>query len=229
MDLAAEALGEHKARRQNMHVGIDRHLLHFPVAHQTLLNVVAFDSDPSPWKSTDGKMVAVAKREDLVNAFASWSPPVQALVKLFPETLEKWAVFDSYDNPMPFYSRGRICVAGDAGHAAAPHHGAGAGCGVEDALCLVTAISKALLRSSDTSLAMRAAFNTFDDIRRPRSQWLVRSSREVCEIYQSKTLYTGEDGGLGFADIRERSHKIWYFDFEGMIKDTITGVRKRLL
>lgn len=229
MELAAKALGEQKARRQNMHIGPERHLLHFPVAHQTLVNVVAFNSDPSPWSSEDDKMVVQTTREEIMEAFSSWSAPVKALVSLFPPTVTKWAVFDSYDNPMPYYSRGRVCVAGDAAHAAAPHHGAGAGCGVEDVLCLVTAITAAMNRCRDPSLAVKVALNTFDDVRRQRSQWLVRSSRDVCDIYESSTLYTGEDGGEGFADIRDRSHKIWHFDYEGMLRDTMTGVRKRLL
>ena len=64
MEKAVEAIGEYKAKNQHMHIGPKAHMLHFPVANQTLMNVVAFAPDPEAW--ADSKtFVAPATRQDL--------------------------------------------------------------------------------------------------------------------------------------------------------------------
>lgn len=222
MDKAVEAIGEYKAKNQHMHIGPKAHLLHFPVANQTLMNVVAFAPDLEEW--ADSKtFVAPATRQDVEQVFAGWGPTVRSIASLLPDVLDKWAVFDSADYPVPCYNRGRICIAGDAAHAAAPHHGAGAGVGVEDALCLSTLLEKAvsLLEEDKTTKAeaLKLAFLTFNTIRRQRTQWLVQSSRDVCEIYEWNHPKTGSDTEKCFEEIKRRSHKIWYFDYAEMIRE----------
>jgi salicylate hydroxylase len=175
MEKAIAALGAKKALNQCMHIGPHRHLLHFPVADQKLLNVVAFNTDPEPWNGKDGRLIALATREEVVDAFKDWNHPVRTITEMFPEVSEKWAVYDSYDHPVPFYSKGRVCLAGDAAHSAAPHHGAGAGAGVEDVLCLVTALAKISTMTNSRS-ALATAFKVYEDLRYERTQWLVQSS-----------------------------------------------------
>jgi salicylate hydroxylase len=82
-------------------------------------------------------MTAPATPDEVESVFEKWGPTVKALPRLLPPHLDKWAIFDSYDHPAPFYARDRICIAGDAAHAASPHHG------VEDALCLSTLLDLA--------------------------------------------------------------------------------------
>lgn len=113
MEQAVKALGDYKAKNQHMHIGPKAHVLHFPVANQTLVNFVAFDTDPNEWNDNE-KMVAPATREEVEKVFASWGPTVRTIVSLLPDNLDKWAIFDSFDHPAPYYNRGRICVAGDA-------------------------------------------------------------------------------------------------------------------
>ena len=64
MHEAISALGQYKAKNQHMHIGPKAHVLHFPVADQTLVNFVAFASDPDEWNDSE-KMVAPATRKDL--------------------------------------------------------------------------------------------------------------------------------------------------------------------
>jgi salicylate hydroxylase len=137
MEQAIEALGEYKARNQHNHVGPGAHLIHYPVANGALINATAFISDPKDWPS-DNLLVAAGSRNDLVEAFQNWNPCVRNTIALFPEKLEKWAVFDLYEYPVPFYNDGRVCLTSDAAHASSTHHGAGACLGVEDVLCLCT-------------------------------------------------------------------------------------------
>ena len=232
MDKAVEALGEYKAKNQHMHVGPKAHVLHFPVANQTLLNVVAFASDSNEWEDSNN-FVVPATRKEVEEVFAGWGPTVRSVVSLLPDELEKWAVFDSAMFPAPCYNKGRTCIAGDAAHAAAPHHGAGAGVGIEDALCLVTLLDKAVAaieeNKASKAQALGLVFTTFNAIREKRTKWLVQSSHEVCEIYEWNHPKTGADPEKCFEEIKRRSHKIWYFDYESMLRESCEGFEWRVI
>ena len=233
MENAIKALGEYKAKNQHSHIGPNAHMLHYPVAHQTMINAVAFISDPDEWPD-DNKMVAPASRKVVEDVFAGWSPCVRALASLFPEKLDKWALFDTWDYPVPYYNRGKICLAGDAAHASSPHHGAGACMGIEDALCLTTLMKQVRVSTRENAgikgQALTAAFETFDAVRRARSQWLVNSSRRVCDLYQQPEWADATrwvKAETCFEEIKDRSYKIWHFDHDGMIEETIQGYKRR--
>lgn len=231
MDKAVEALGEYKAKNQHMHIGPKAHVLHFPVVNQTMMNVVAFVSDSEKWPD-DNKLDVLANRADLEVAFSDWGLPVRSIIQFLPEQLNKWAVFDTYDHPVPYYSLGQVCLAGDAAHAACPHHGAGAGVGIEDALCLASVFEDVLKAPhyTDTpkSEIISAAFKSYNGVRHERTQWLVQSSREVCDIYEWANPLTGDDPEKCFEEIKWRSHKIWYFDFTGMVQDVKKDFNQRI-
>ncbi|OGM44268.1 salicylate 1-monooxygenase SalA, partial [Aspergillus bombycis] len=217
MEEATARLGHYRAHNQHMYGGPNAHVLHFPVAKQTLMNVVAFVTDPNDWP-LDRSMSQLATKDEVAGAFAVWGPTVRGIIDLLPVELEKWGVFDSLDYPAPTYSRGRVCIAGDAAHASSPHHGAGAGIGIEDALALTVLLDMVQSRiktpGGRKAAALQAAFAAFSTVRRDRSQWLVRSSREACEIYEWNDLRCGSDMDKGYAEIKRRSHKIWHFDID---------------
>ncbi|GMF96287.1 unnamed protein product [Aspergillus oryzae] len=183
-------------------------------------------SDPNDWPQ-DKPTTARASRKDVFEALAGWCTPVRNLVELFPEELDQWALFDLFEYPVPKYNKGRVCLMGDAAHASSPHHGAGASFGIEDALCMSTLMSELImdLREHRTSkaTALRTAFETYDKIRRTRTQWLVNSSRRVCDLFQqpewanpAKRVKTESC----FEEVKDRSFKIWHFDSTAMVDDT---------
>ncbi|KAL4758587.1 uncharacterized protein BDW70DRAFT_152396 [Aspergillus foveolatus] len=233
MEEAIKALGEYKAKNQHNHVGPNAHLIHYPVANKKMINATAFVSDPNEWPN-DRQMVAPGCREDMEKAFAGWSPCVRNIVNLFPEKLDKWAVFDLWDYPAPYYNKGKICLAGDAAHASSPHHGAGACIGIEDALCLATLMNQVNVSVQDSRVskgkALNAAFETFNAIRRTRSQWLVNSSRRVCDFYHQPEWADPAKWVKAescFEELKDRSYKIWHFDYDGMIKETLKSYSGR--
>ncbi|KAI0161031.1 hypothetical protein GGR52DRAFT_586350 [Hypoxylon sp. FL1284] len=239
MEQAEPALGAFKAYNQHMHTGPGAHVLHFPVAAGRLLNVVFFVREPGDWPLGDpngvGNMTRPAARADVAAAFAGWGPTVTRLVALLPDVLDKWAIFDTYDHPAETYVRGRVCVAGDAAHAAAPHHGAGAGIGVEDALALCTLLELATATATArggggkaTAVVVEAALRVYDEVRPPRSRWLVQSSRDVCDVYEGTHPDMGDDWDRCLADIKARSHRLWYFDIDGMLRELRDGYRARV-
>jgi salicylate hydroxylase len=234
MEDAIKALGDYKAKNQHNHVGPNAHLIHYPVANKKLINATAFISDPNDWKHE--KTTATGDKADVVSAFQGWNQCVRNIVDLFPEKLDKWAVFDLWHYPAPFYNKGKICVAGDAAHASSPHHGAGACMGIEDSLCLSTLLGEVNMTiKNDPSTkehALKMAFQTYDHVRRTRSQWLVNSSRRVCDFYHQPE-WADETKWVKaqtcFEELKDRSHKIWHFDFKGMVQETIQNYRENVL
>ncbi|QMW27196.1 hypothetical protein G4B84_002485 [Aspergillus flavus NRRL3357] len=225
IDKVVAAIGEYKTFRQHMHVGPNAHLIHYPVNTNTIGATVVV-SDPNDWPQ-DKPTTARASRKDVFEALAGWCTPVRNLVELFPEELDQWALFDLFEYPVPKYNKGRVCLMGDAAHASSPHHGAGASFGIEDALCMSTLMSELImdLREHRTSkaTALRTAFDTYDKIRRTRTQWLVNSSRRVCDLFQqpewanpAKRVKTESC----FEEVKDRSFKIWHFDSTAMVDDT---------
>jgi salicylate hydroxylase len=240
MERAVEALGKEKAHNQCMHTGPDAHLLTFPVAQHTLMNVVAFVPAPGPWLD-EHRMAVPAKGDEVRAVFGNWRPAVRAITGLLlgeeeeGRPLDKWAIFDTYENPAPTYASGGVCIAGDAAHATSPHHGAGAGMGIEDALALATVLELAGDKAVETvqqgsdgsrrerSTAVAAALAAYDAVRRERTQWLVRSSREVSKTYEWSNPDCGDDPEKCLRDIEWRAHKIWHFDIDGMIAEAKTA------
>lgn len=102
-------------------------------------------------KSQEKKKPAVAKasKSEAIEAFKSWHPTIRSIVDLLPDAEAvdsdetkalRWDIYDMHDHPAPYYTRGGVCLAGDAAHASTPHLGSGAGFGIEDALTLATVL-----------------------------------------------------------------------------------------
>ncbi|KAF2658315.1 salicylate hydroxylase [Lophiostoma macrostomum CBS 122681] len=79
--------------------------------------------------------------------------------------------------PAPTYVSGPLCVMGDAAHATTPWQGSGGGMSTEDSLILST-----LLGRSITPRDAVAALKAYDQVRRPRTQQIVESSRITGDI-----------------------------------------------
>ncbi|KAE8372513.1 FAD/NAD(P)-binding domain-containing protein [Aspergillus bertholletiae] len=231
MERAKAVVGQAKTSTRLMHLGTDAHLLTFPVALGSLLNVVAFVTDSDEWPHTD-RMTSKGTKAEVASAFASFGPTARAIIDLLPDEVEKWAVFDTYDHPATAYTRGRICISGDAAHAAAPHHGAGAGFGIEDAaaLCVLIADASSLIHQSCSNREdiLRTAFATYDFIRRDRTQWLVQSSRLVGEMYEWQNPQTPCNSDNFRREVKWRSRAIWDYDVEAMVHDAREAFLKTL-
>jgi 2-polyprenyl-6-methoxyphenol hydroxylase-like FAD-dependent oxidoreductase len=222
MDEARAALGVFKTSNRVMHCGPGAHVLTFPVANNKILNVVAFVTDLEEWIAPDQKYVVPACKEEAAGAFSKFSPVVRNLIDLLPENLDKWAVFDTHEQPVPSYIKGRLCLAGDAAHASSPHHGAGAGSGVEDCLALVGLLQ--LVSEYPKTLrptAVQVALQVYNNVRYDRSQWIMDTSRAIGEIYEFRNQDCLSDHEKIAREIHDRSHKIWDYDINVMVDDSL--------
>lgn len=224
---AIEAIGEQKSMTRFMHLGPNGHVLTFPVAMCTKLNVVAFVSDPGDWPSQE-TLTLPATKEEALQHFAKFGPVVTAIMGLLDERLDKWGIFDLYDHPVSSYvsKGGHVCLVGDAAHGSAPHHGAGAGFAIEDSLALAITLEQAVgvmdmnQNKTQQDAAIRAALLSYEDIRHDRTQWLVKSSRFMGELYEWQVTECGSDLVKGQRETERRSHIIWDYDIDRMARET---------
>lgn len=222
MEKARAALGGWRTSNRVMHLGPKAHALTFPVANGTILNVVAFVTDPNEWEAKDGKFVAQASKTEATRGFAAFSPIVRTIMDLLPDQLDKWAVFDTRDHPVPSYVDGRMCLAGDSAHASTPHHGAGAGCGIEDCLVLAVLLEAASNSvKSDKATTLKDALQVYNSVRYARSQWLVDSSRIIGDVYEFMYSESGSDPQKIAHEIDTRQHTIWDYNIDAMVKESL--------
>lgn len=127
------------------------------------------------------------------------------------EKPDVWALFEH--PPAPTYTKGRLCLLGDSAHASTPHQGAGAGQAVEDAFVLSN-----LLGKISSAVDIEKAFRAYDAVRRPRSQKVVKTSREAADIYEFKNKSLGFDFEKTREELEGRMKWIWEEDLHAHLQ-----------
>ncbi|KAI1296438.1 hypothetical protein F5Y03DRAFT_410165 [Xylaria venustula] len=227
IDRARKVLDETRIARRFMYNGPGAHAITYAVANGTLLNVLFVVTNPNPWLLD--RHTAPGTKQEVIDAYADWHPVVRDLIELLPEKLDKWAIFDMYDYPAPYYNVGAVALAGDAAHASGPHLGSGAGFGIEDSLVLASVLKAAdeEVRTHQTrkskvqvSHAVLKAYNT---VRFDRDQWLPGATREAADLFQwmSKEV-SGSDHEKFLSKISVLYHTIWDNDIDEMVKVAVT-------
>jgi salicylate hydroxylase len=143
-------------------------------------------------------------KEEMEADFTGWGPQVQKIVGAM-EKPDIWALF--MHPPCNTYYKGRLCLLGDAAHATTPHQGAGAGMCIEDAYILAE-----LLAEVHDVTDIERAFHAYDQVRRGRTQNVVRGSKESGMMYEFE-LY-GDDLDKIEEGYLSRMPLIWEFDLE---------------
>ncbi|KFA55644.1 Sat7 [Stachybotrys chartarum IBT 40293] len=231
MAAAESAMGLSKPHNHCMHTGPRAHVLSYPIAQHKLVNVVLFVTHDEPWVDGTGdeaisvpRMTRPGDKKVLQNRLADWRPEVRNLVAQLPDAPTAWGIFDTAEHPVPFYAAGRVGLVGDAAHASSPHHGAGAGFGVEDALALAVALGMATEKKQSVAAALQA----FNDVRYDRTQWLIRSSKETGDIYEWKHFGVGGDPVKIRAELEGRQKTIWDYDVDAMAEEVKTRYEARV-
>ncbi|KAF1839725.1 mannitol 1-phosphate dehydrogenase [Decorospora gaudefroyi] len=201
MDEAVKLLGEEVARNSQIYLGYHGHLLTFPIEHGKTMNVVAFSSRDT-WE--DEKWVVTTSKEEMDADFANWGPHVRKIVGAMQKP-DIWALF--MHPPCDTYTKGRVCLLGDAAHATTPHQGAGAGMCIEDSYILAN-----LIKEANSIDELKRAFSAFDQARRERTQKNVKTSHEAGKMYDFELF--GDDLDKVEASFSHRMRWIWDVDLK---------------
>jgi 2-polyprenyl-6-methoxyphenol hydroxylase-like FAD-dependent oxidoreductase len=152
-------------------LGLDAHLVHYPVKGDRLINIVGIVYDE--WKNAGWS--AAGDRNEIMRHFArwSWSEKARALIAL-PDQWLKWAL---YDRKAPFRAGdGAVTLIGDAAHPMLPFLAQGAGMAIEDAAVLGAMLAR---YRDDPADALRA----YEGARWHRVARTQQASRKHGRIY----------------------------------------------
>lgn len=211
----ARGIDEHLIDVPQMYLGLDAHILTFPVKQGRLINVVAFISDrsrPDPAWPSDSPWVRNASQEEMLSAFNHWGDAARVLLECIPApTL--WALHEL--DELPGYVHGRVGLIGDAAHAMLPHQGAGAGQGLEDAWLLARLLADPQVLDSKPQAVLAA----YDVIRRPRACRVQRSSWEAGELYELRDPAVADNEQLLSKTLAERFDWLWNHDMQSDLQE----------
>ena len=175
--------------------------------------VVAFGTTDK-WE--DPQWVKPMDKASMRADFADWIDVVTEIVDMMQKP-DIWALFEM--PPAPTYTKDRICLLGDAAHASTPHQGAGAGMAIEDALVMSTLLGEVYRDGSATKGGIEKAFGAYDKVRRPRSQKLVTTSKEMGELVEFQVPGIMDDEEKFVANLSERFKWIWDADLDAHVKE----------
>lgn len=211
----AAGVDEHLVDVPQMYLGLDGHILTFPVKQGRIINVVAFVSDrsqPVPTWPENSPWVRQASQREMLDAFEGWGDAARILLECIPSPTY-WALHDLAE--LPGYVHGRVALIGDAAHAMLPHQGAGAGQGLEDAYFLARLLGDVQVSRGNLYELLTA----YDALRRPRACQVQRTSWEAGELYELRDPAVGDDKQALGATLASRFDWLWNHDLDADVRD----------
>lgn len=151
-------------------LGLDAHLVHYPVKGGSVINIVGIV--PDEWNKPGWS--APGKRDEILRHFArfTWADTARDLIGL-PERWLKWALLE---RRQPFRGgTGPVTLIGDAAHPMLPFLGQGACMAIEDAAVIADCLAQ--YRSAADAL------RNYEAVRAGRTQRVRDASRKQGKIY----------------------------------------------
>lgn len=146
--------------------------------------------------------------DEIKKIYQDWPPHLyKAVTELLCDQPEQPAMYLWEHPPAHTYVSGPVAIMGDAAHATSPWQGSGGGMSIEDTLILST-----LLSHAKTPTEAQIALKVYDQVRRPRTQRIVESSRGTGLI----ALGLGEETKLDLGQLKAKLLPRWDFiiDFD---------------
>ncbi|KAH8897792.1 mannitol 1-phosphate dehydrogenase [Thozetella sp. PMI_491] len=211
-----EGMGPELALNGQIYVGQGGYLVHYPVSNGKIINLnIICSREGNVWPHADWQVPC--EIEEMQSDLAGYHPQLLSFSEKYCMRASsgkplKWALMDNmHSSP---YVRGRVCLLGDAAHAATPHLGAGAGMAIED----VYALSQ-LLGPGFSSEDIEKTFVVYDALRRPRTQEVVRQARLSGLTLTYLDPDVGNDLQKLTATSIERFTWVWDEDMEATVRE----------
>jgi 3-hydroxybenzoate 6-monooxygenase len=147
------------------------HIVHYPLRHGTLFNIVAVFRRSASSERGD----VSAYRAELELAYRNAHPTMKALLSMLD--LDRRQVVGDRD-PIRHWHKGRVVLLGDAAHPTLQSLAQGACMAIEDGLCLADCIAAA---DGDHE----AAFQRYENARVVRTARVTLESRSIWDVYHS--------------------------------------------
>jgi 3-hydroxybenzoate 6-monooxygenase len=147
------------------------HVVHYPLRHGTLFNIVAVFRRSASSERGD----VAAYRAELEQAYCNAHPTMKALLSML-DLGRRQAVGDR--DPIRHWHKGRVVLLGDAAHPTLQSLAQGACMAIEDGLCLADCIAGA-------NADFQAAFRRYESARVIRTARVTFESRHIWDVYHS--------------------------------------------
>jgi len=158
-----------------MFVGLRRLVLHYPLRHRTIMNVIGVAREPR-WQEEGWTIPAAV--EEFADLYGDFHPDALGLIRAIPPgALFKWGLRDR--EPLQQYTKGRVTTLGDAAHPMSPFLGQGACIAIEDAMVLARAFAAAR--------DFAEAFGIYEATRKQRANGVQLASRQQADENQGVT------------------------------------------
>ncbi|KAK6843897.1 salicylate hydroxylase [Apiospora arundinis] len=202
MEQAVEALGEERAQNSCLWLGKGAHILSYPVDGGKTFNMFGAVVDKGEWPSKD-QLTLPTTREEALRDYADFGPMVKKQFELVGENIDKWALFDTGDHPVPTSTKA-----------------------ASSSVLSELLADERVRRPED----LAAVFAAFDAVRRPRGHWLVQSSRRMVELYQDRAEGVDQrrDVEKMRREMEERFNTVWKYDLGAAIEEGRGDLRRRL-
>jgi salicylate hydroxylase len=147
------------------------HIVHYPLRHGTLFNIVAVFRSSGHFERGD----IAAYRAELEHAYRHAHPAMKALLAML-DLSRRQAVGDR--DPIRHWHKGRMALLGDAAHPTLQSLAQGACMAIEDGLCLADCIAAAD--------SFEAAFRRYEGARSLRTARVTVESRYIWNVYHAE-------------------------------------------
>ena len=154
-------------------IGPGFHMVHYPLRHNTLFNIVAvFRTDTFGEKGDSAFNMAEVER-----TYKTAHPVMKSLLEKM-DLKRRWVIADR--DPVRRWSEGRVTILGDAAHPALQTFAQGACMAIEDAVCL----GECVAQESDVA----AAFRRYERARTLRTARVQLEGRWLWEGYHAEGI-----------------------------------------
>jgi 2-polyprenyl-6-methoxyphenol hydroxylase-like FAD-dependent oxidoreductase len=159
--------------RRNVHlrIGPGFHIVHYPLRHGTVLNMVAVFRTSTYLEKLD----IAAYRAEIDRTYAKAHPLMHTMLAMMDLT-RRWPIADR--DPIRQWHRGRVALVGDAAHPTLQSLAQGACMAIEDGVCLA-----ALIELAEGDFAQ--AFAQYESERCVRTARVQLESRYLWELYHA--------------------------------------------
>ncbi|KAJ7702234.1 hypothetical protein B0H17DRAFT_1043306 [Mycena rosella] len=204
-------------------VGIDKHIIAFPIRSGKIINIVAFATDnsvPAGSVEVTGPWVEPVPQQEVLDKYEGWGPDVMIMLNHLKNP-SKWFIHSL--TPLQTFIREKIALVGDAAHGMAPHLGSGVGQGFEDVFVLCE-----LLAHPSTNLSnLEDVLKAYDALRVPRANMVLERSHRAGVIYEAYGKPGYESAGDMEGHLAGIWEPIWRHDLDADVASAIAGLQQR--
>lgn len=183
-------------------------------------------ADDNPWAANQAVTTKVSN-EAMMADFKGPTVDKRFLCLLSKASPTRWGLF--HHPHTSTYYRDRVVILGDSAHASLPFQAAGAAQGVEDAVVLSNVLAElSHNRTYEKSplVAIRAALDAFDYVRRPRAQKQLEQSAEVNRMLFFRHEQAGSDMNKILPMLQNRRFDwLWFHDIEEDVRVAISRMK----